>query len=54
MKRYDESGKFILEYDVELWVDEPLPDVQPSDSGGGGFNATVDDWGDEQNIDLGL
>ena len=54
VKRYDESGKFILEYDVELWVDEPLPDVQPSDSGGGGFNATVDDWGDEQNIDLGL
>jgi len=31
-----------------------LPDVQPEGDGGGGFSAIVDDWGEEQNIDLGL
>lgn len=51
-KVYDESGKYTFELYVELWVEDPLPDVKPADSGGGGFNATVDDWGDEQNVDI--
>jgi len=54
VKRYDENNNYLLELELELWVDDPLPDVKPVDSGKGGFDAVVDDWGEEQNIDLGL
>lgn len=32
---------------VELELPERLPDVQPMGGSGGGFDASVDDWGDE-------
>jgi hypothetical protein len=51
-KRYDKSGKFKLEYELELWVDDPLPDVKPTGSGNGGFDVSVDDWGPVENIPL--
>lgn len=53
-KRYNEAGEYDLELELELWADEVLPDVQPSGSSGGGFDATVDDWGEEQNVDIGI
>lgn len=51
-KIYDESGRYTLDLYIELWAEDPLPDVKPADGGDGGFNATVDDWGDEQNVDI--
>ena len=51
-KVYDESGRYTHNIHVELWAEDPLPDVKPADGGDGGFNATVDDWGDEQNVDI--
>ena len=50
--RYNEKGEFLLEYDIELWVDEPLPDVQPRDGGKGGFDVSVDDWGPVEDVPL--
>lgn len=43
-----------LALNVELTIDTPLPDVKPEGSGDGGFNAKVDDWGDEENIDINM
>lgn len=38
---------------LELEITDPLPDVKPEgDSGGGGFDAVVDDWGEEENVDI--
>lgn len=48
----NEQGNLTLEMELDLWGDKPLPDVQPTDSGDGGFDATVDDWGDEENVDI--
>jgi len=31
-----------------------LPDVEPEGGGGGGFTATVDDWGEEKEVDVPL
>ncbi len=53
-ERKAKSDKYTLELNLELYAEETLPDVPPAGAGGGGFNATVDDWGEEQNIDLGL
>lgn len=36
---------------IEISVDEPLPDVKPGE-GGGGFDASVDEWGETVNIDI--
>ena len=41
----DEGKDLILYLNIE--IDEPLPDVEPVDSSSGGFEATVDDWGEE-------
>ena len=35
-------------------INQPLPDVKPEGGASGGFDATVDDWGDETNIDIGV
>ncbi len=43
-----------LELWLELDLDEPLPDVQPEGGSGSGFDATVDDWGDEENFEVEL
>lgn len=51
-KVYDESGRYTHNLYLELWTGESLPDVKPEEGGGGGFNATVDDWGEEQNVDF--
>lgn len=39
---------------LKLDLNITLPDVEPVEGGGGGFDATVDDWGDEieHNVDL--
>ncbi len=54
--KYDEQGNMLLEFELELelWADSPLPDVEPVDYAGGGFDATVDDWGDIQHVDIGV
>ena len=39
---------------LNLYLDKTLPDVEPEGGGSGGFDATVDDWGDEENIDIGM
>lgn len=51
-KVYNEKGEYVLELNLELWIEEPLPDVKPSDSGESGFNATVDDWGEEEKVEI--
>ena len=53
-QRYNDEGKLVLEFDLELWYDTLLPDVKPAGSSGGGFSAVVDDWGEEHNVDIGL
>lgn len=53
-KEYDEQGNPKHKLYLELWADTTLPDVKPADSGDGGFDATVEDWGDEENVDLGV
>lgn len=35
-------------------VNEPLPDVKPEGGTAGGFDATVDDWGEDERIDIGI
>ena len=48
----DEAGRDVLEYDIELWAGDPLPDVKPEGSGDDGFGAWVEDWGEEENFDF--
>ncbi len=47
----DPDGKAVT---VEIVMDNPiyLQDVEPADGGGGGFDASVDDWGNEQIYDI--
>lgn len=52
------GDSFVRGTDVEITlsidktIEEPLPDVKPEGGSSGGFNATVDDWGDEVDIDI--
>lgn len=39
---------------VETQVETALPDVKPEGGSAGGFDATVEDWGDEEHIDIGV
>lgn len=41
-----------ISLNIELELESPLPDVQPEGDSGGGFNASVDNWGDEENIEI--
>lgn len=43
-----------LSLSVETEVAAPLPDVKPEGGSAGGFDATVEDWGDEEHIDIGV
>ena len=43
-----------LALEVEITLTTPLPDVQPEGGSGSGFSATVDDWGEEENIDINM
>ena len=50
----EEDVKLSLELSLELTLDESLPDVQPEGGSDGGFNATVDDWGEEEDVDVSM
>ena len=41
-----------LNLDLDLEIDTPIPDVKPEGGSSGGFDATVEDWGDDINIDI--
>lgn len=42
-----------MELDIDLVIDESLPDVKPADSdGNGGFNVDVNPWGQEEHHEL--
>lgn len=43
-----------LELYLELYPDITLPDVAPEGGSSGGFDAKVDDWGDEEEIEIGV
>lgn len=45
-----EDGRLVL--NLEIDVQEALPDVKPVDGSAGGFDATVDDWGDDIEHDV--
>ncbi len=51
-------GKIVLTIDIGKGEDGEypivLPDVKPADGNEGGFDATVDDWGDEVNVEVGV
>lgn len=50
----DVQLKLKLGLELELTVQNPLPDVKPEGGSDGGFSATVDDWGEEENVDVNL
>ena len=43
-----------LELYLELYPDITLPDVAPEGGSSGGFDAKVDDWGDEEEFEIGV
>lgn len=56
-KREDDSDSSIttsvsLNLDLDLDIDDPIPDVKPEGGSSGGFDATVEEWGDDINIDI--
>ncbi len=50
----DVEGEVELHLYVELHPDITLPDVKPEGGSSGGFDATVDDWGDEEEYEVGV
>ncbi|MGN1245012.1 MAG: DUF5119 domain-containing protein [Muribaculaceae bacterium] len=54
--RYEMDAEANLELSLvlDITIDDPLPDVEPSGGGSGGFDAKVDDWGDEEQVDIGM
>lgn len=48
----DTEQRVTLSLNLEVDLDSPLPDVEPDGGSGSGFDATVDDWGEEENIDI--
>ncbi len=48
----DDNANVSLSLELELEIEEPLPDVKPEGGSSGGFDATVDDWGDEENVEI--
>lgn len=53
-KRIVDGVEQEMEYEIELIVNDELPDVPPEGGSGGGFDAIVDDWGEEQNVEIPL
>ena len=49
--QYDETSVELSLY-MEVDVLDPLPDVKPEGGSGSGFDATVDDWGEEIEHDI--
>ncbi len=48
----DDNAHVSLSLELELEIEEPLPDVKPEGGSSSGFDATVDDWGDEENVEI--
>ncbi len=48
--RYDEQAERTMY--INLTIKEPLPDVKPEGAEEGGFDVTVDDWGEDENVDI--
>ncbi len=51
---YDLEAEVELSLSLELEIPETLPDVPPAGGSSSGFDATVDDWGDEENYEIEL
>ena len=47
-----ETINFTIKLDLDTHI--TLPDVKPEGSASGGFQATVDDWGDEEEYELNI
>ncbi len=45
----DEDGTLVLTLELET---DQVPDVEPDDGGGSGFNPDVEDWGEEQDGEI--
>ncbi len=45
-----DDDELTLDVYVDIW--EPLPDVEPEDGVPGGFDATVEDWGPEEDYEV--
>ena len=50
--RFTHDSNSELSLSIEERVDDALPDVKPEDGQAGGFDATVDDWGEEEHYDI--
>ena len=48
----EEDVRLQLNLTLEVVISTPLPDVEPEGGSGSGFSATVDDWGEEEKIDI--
>lgn len=48
--QFAEDDTAHLTLHLEIQLPEPLPDVKPEGGQGGGFDATVNDWGEEIDI----
>lgn len=51
-KRIVDGVEQEMEYEIELYLDEVLPDVKPADGSSSGFDAIVEEWGDEIDHDI--
>lgn len=49
-----EEDKKELYLRLELYWDEPLPDVKPEGGSSSGFDAVVEEWGEEEDIDINM
>lgn len=54
--RAESEGESTLDRSLvlDLSIDEPLPDVKPEGGSSSGFDAIVDDWGEEEEVDVGI
>ena len=50
----EEDVRLQLNLTLEVVISTPLPDVEPEGGSGSGFSATVDDWGEEEKIDINM
>lgn len=48
----DDNASANLNLHLDLTLDGPLPDVEPEGGSSSGFDATVDDWGDEEDVEI--
>lgn len=51
-KRVVDGVEQDMEYEIELWLDVPLPDVPPVGGSSSGFDAVVEEWGEEVDHDI--